>query len=285
MDSSSAECLGNMSLEERYERLKRFIKEKGEGGVVIALSGGVDSSTLAAVCHNVLGDKAIAVTAVSPTYSLEELEEAKRVADEIGIKHYLIETHELSNENFRKNTKDRCYYCKRELLSRLLEFTRKIGFKAVFEGTNFSDLSDHRPGFRAVEEAEEAFSPWVKAGFTKEDVRELARRMGLSIYDKPQMACLASRIPFGERITVERLKRIEEAERLVKKVSKARQVRVRDHNGLARIEVGKDERHLFFDVKVMDEIAEGLKKLGFKFSTLDLEGYRSGSMLIASERY
>jgi uncharacterized protein len=265
--------------EKKYERLRRFIQEKGKEGVVIALSGGVDSSTLAAVCYNALGERAVAATARSPTYPSEEMEEAKRIAEEIGIKHYIIETNELLNENFVKNPENRCYYCKKELLDTLQRFARKLGFRAVFEGTNFSDLDGHRPGFNAVKEMENVFSPWAENEFTKEEIRALAQKLRLSTHDKPALACLASRIPFGEQITEERLNRVGKAEQIIKKISGVRQLRVRDHQGLARIEVGKDERNLLFDVKIIDEISKELRQLGFKFVTLDLEGYRTGSML------
>ena len=273
-----------MNLDEKYEKLKRFIHEKGKDGVVIAFSGGVDSSTLAALCHEILGEKAVAVTAVSPTYPSEEIEEAKRVAQEIGIKHILIETNELSDENFVRNPENRCYYCKRELLRSLKNVAEKLGFKAVFEGTNFSDLSEHRPGFKAVKEMENVYSPWAENQFVKEEIRMIAKRMGLSVSDKPPLACLSSRIPFGERITAERLIRVGKAERIIKEITGTRQLRVRDHNGLARIEVGRDERKLFFDTEVMDRIADELKKLGFKYVTMDLEGYRTGSMLLTLEK-
>ncbi|MEM4243821.1 MAG: ATP-dependent sacrificial sulfur transferase LarE [Candidatus Bathyarchaeia archaeon] len=264
---------------EKYEMLKRYIAEKGKDGAVISFSGGLDSSTLAAVSHSVLGDKAVAVTAKSSTYPKEELEDAKKVAKEIGIKLYIIETNELANENFSRNPENRCYYCKKELLEQLQQMAEKLEFKAVFEGTNFSDLTEHRPGFKAVKEAENVYSPWVDTQFTKEEIRALAREMGLSTHDKPPLACLASRIPYNERITAERLERIEKAERAVKKITGVQQFRVRDHNGLARIEVGKDERKIFCDVAVMDKIASELKRIGFKYVALDLEGYKSGSML------
>lgn len=159
----------------------------------------------------------------------------------------------------------------------------KLGFKAIFEGTNFSDLSGHRPGFRAVKEMDDVYSPWAENNFTKEEIRMIAKRMGLSVSDKPPLACLASRIPFGERITAERLIRVGKAEQIIRKITGTRQLRVRDHNGLARIEVGKDERNLFFDTGIMDKIAAELRKLGFKYVTMDLEGYRTGSMLLTLE--
>jgi len=151
------------ALTEKYETLKRFIEDKGKNGVLIAFSGGVDSVTLAAVSHRVLGDRAVAVTAESPTYTPEELEEAKKAAAEIGVKLIVVETAELSNENFSRNPENRCYYCKKALLMRLKKVADELGFKAVFEGTNFSDLTMHRPGFRAVKEAENVHSPWVEA--------------------------------------------------------------------------------------------------------------------------
>jgi len=267
------------SLDEKYGKLRRFIYEKGKNGVVVAFSGGVDSSTLAAICHNVLGEKAVAATAVSPTYPLEEMDDAARIAQEIGIEHIIVKTDELSDENFVRNPENRCYYCKRELLNCLREVAGNLGFKAVFEGTNFSDLSGHRPGFKAVMEGKNVYSPWAENQFTKEEIRTLSRRLGLSVHEKPALACLASRIPFGETITKERLDRVGSAERIVKRISGVKQLRVRDHDELARIEVGKDERELLFDGKIMDRITDELKKLGFKFVTMDLEGYRTGSML------
>jgi len=263
----------------KLEGLKAFIREKGRDGVVIAFSGGVDSSTLAAVSHEVLGEKAVAVIAQSPTYTSEELRDAKKIAKDIGIKLYVIETNELTNEDFSRNPENRCYFCKKELLQCLIDFARELGFKAVFEGTNFSDLKDHRPGFKAVQEAEGVYSPWMINKFSKDEIRQVAKTMGLSVHDKPALACLASRIPFNEKITAEKLSRIDKAEQAVKAITGVKQIRVRDHNGLARIEVGKAERALFCNVDVLDRVAEDLKKLGFKYVTVDLEGYRSGSML------
>ena len=264
--------------------LKRYIKEKGKKGVVIAFSGGVDSSTLAAVSHRVLGEKAVAVTAESPTYTKEELAQAKSVAKEIGIKLYIVHTDELSNENFNRNPENRCYYCKKALLKCIRDVAGELEFGEVFEGTNFSDLAGHRPGFKAVQEMGNVHSPWVDTEFTKEEIRALAGKIGLSVWDKPPLACLASRIPYNERITVEKLDRIAKAEQTIRKLTGAKQLRVRDHNGLARIEVGKDERSLILSVEMMNRIAADLKELGFKYVTIDLEGYRTGSLLRALDR-
>ena len=266
-------------LKDKFEQLRRFMRETGKDGVVIAFSGGVDSSTLAAVAREVLGDKTVAVIAKSPTYTSEELENAKKVAKEIGIKLFIIETDELSNEDFSRNPENRCYYCKKELLKNLANFADELGFKAVYEGTNFTDLRDHRPGLKAVSEAKNVYSPWLTNKFTKDEIRQIAKSIGLSVHDKPALACLASRIPFNQRITREKLARVEEAEQAVKELTDVKQVRVRDHNGLARIEVGKAERSVFCKVDVLDLVAERLKKLGFKYVTFDLEGYQSGSML------
>jgi pyridinium-3,5-biscarboxylic acid mononucleotide sulfurtransferase len=266
-------------LNRKLKAVKSFIAEKGKDGVVIAFSGGVDSSTLAAVSRQVLGEKAVAVIAQSPTYTSEELLDAKKVASEIGIKLYTINTDELSNPDFSKNPENRCYYCKKELLSSLKMFAEKLGFKAVFEGTNYSDLSDHRPGFKAVKEAENVYSPWVETRFSKDEIRKTAQTLGLSIYDKPALACLASRIPFNTQITKEKLARIDKAEQTIRAITGIRTVRVRDHDGLARIEVSIAERAIFCKVAVWDQISEELEKLGFKYVTLDLQGYRSGSML------
>ena len=272
------------TFEKKFEKVKKIIEEKGKNGAIIAFSGGIDSSTLAAVSHCVLGAKAVAVTATSPTYTPEELEEAKSIAKEIGISLIVVETDELLDEKFVSNPENRCYYCKKELLKRLLETARELGFEAVFEGTNFSDLSDHRPGFKAVKEMKHVHSPWVDAGLTKEEIRIIAQKIGLSIRDKPANACLASRIPFYERITREKLERIGIAERTVRELTGIQQLRIRDHNGLARIEVKRGDWKQICRVKILDEIAKKLKELGFRFVTIDAEGYRSGSMLATLEK-
>jgi uncharacterized protein len=272
------------ALNRKLDELRQFIADKGKNGVVIAFSGGVDSATLAAICLQVLGDKAVAVIAQSPTYPADELRDAKKLARQLDLKLYTMLTQELENEDFIKNPENRCYFCKKELLQKLVAFAKDHNLSAVFEGTNFSDLSDHRPGFRAVQEVEGVYSPWVVCKFSKEEIRQVAKNLGLQIYDKPSLACLASRIPYNEAITAERLQRIEQAEAAVREIVNVKQLRIRDHNGLARIEVGRDERPLFFNGDVIDIIAAKLKRLGFKYVTLDLEGYQSGSMLKTLEK-
>ncbi|MEM2921825.1 MAG: ATP-dependent sacrificial sulfur transferase LarE [Candidatus Bathyarchaeia archaeon] len=267
------------SLDKKFSKLRDFISEKGRDGAVISFSGGVDSSTLALICRQILNKKAVAVTAISPTYPSEEVKQARKLAREIGIRHILIETHELLNGDFVRNPENRCYYCKKELLSKLQKVADELKFRTIFEGTNYSDLKGHRPGFKAVKELERVYSPWVEARFTKGDIRMLAKKLHLSIADKPSSACLASRISFNERITVERLKRVEKAEQAIRRITGVRQLRVRDHKGLARIEIEKEAINSLFDIRIINRITKDLKKLGFNFVTLDLEGFRTGSML------
>jgi len=266
-------------MHQKFDLLKRYIADVGKDGVVIAFSGGVDSSTLAFVSHMVLGEKAVAVIAQSPIYPSKELQDAKKVATAIGIKLYTMKTHELLNPVFSANPENRCYYCKKELLSHIRHLSRQLGFKAIFEGTNYSDLNDHRPGFKAIQETPDVFSPWVTNKFNKDEIRQLAKYLGLSIYDKPSLACLASRVAFNQKITQETLARVERAEQLIRVISGVKQVRVRDHYGLARIEVSKTEFCLLCNIVIWNQIAEALSKLGFNYVTLDLQGYVSGSML------
>ena len=262
----------SMSLDEKLERLKSIIS--GCESAVIAFSGGVDSSLVCAVAREVLGDRAVAVTAVSPTYPPGEIEMAKEVAKRVDIKHLIIETNELDDPKFVSNPVDRCYFCKSELLGKLDEIRKKLGFKKILDGTNYDDLSDFRPGSRALGEFEVA-TPLALAGLGKEEVRQLAADYGLPNADKPANPCLASRIPFGSMITFEKIKRIAGAESFLRSLG-FKVVRVRDHGDLARVEVGKFELERAFNPG--GEIVENLKRLGYRFVTIDLEGYRSGSL-------
>ncbi|MDR0373718.1 MAG: ATP-dependent sacrificial sulfur transferase LarE [Nitrososphaerota archaeon] len=266
-------------LDNKLEELKTYIADKGRDGAVVAFSGGVDSTTLAALSRQVLGEKTAAVIAQSATYTTEELQNAKKSAQTIGIPLYIIQTNELEKEDFQKNPPNRCYYCKKELVQKLLNFAHLHGFSAVFEGTNFSDLDDHRPGFQAVQETQDVYSPWVACRFTKTEIRETAKNLGLSVHDKPSLSCLASRIPFNQPITADKLNRINQAEQDIRAIVPIRQLRVRDHNGLARIEVNAEERHLFFNEVVLEKVVLMLKQRGFLYVTFDLEGYQTGSML------
>jgi uncharacterized protein len=276
------------AVNQKFELLKSYLLDVvGKDGVVIAFSGGVDSSTLAAVSRMVLGEKVVGVIAQSPIHSSEELFNAKRVAAEIGITLYTVQTSELSNSDFSANPENRCYYCKKEMFLKLRQLADQLGFKVVFEGTNYSDLDGHRPGFKAVQETLGVFSPWVVNKFSKDEIRQLAKHLGLSIYGKPSLACLASRISFNQKITQEKLVRIDRAEQAIRAISGVSQVRVRDHDGLARIEVLKTDFSFFCSLVVWYQIVDALLKLGFKCVTFDLQGYRSGSMFdgFDSERF
>lgn len=267
--------LDDRYLKTKFEKLISKLKEKGS--VLVALSGGVDSSTVAKAAKIALGDKAVAVTADSATLPHKELEEAGKIAREIGIKHIVTKVDELRNLNFTRNTKERCYYCKRELIAELKKLALREGLKNIVDGTNADDLKTHRPGIKALRE-EGVHSPLAEAGLTKNEVKMLAKAMNLPTANKPPMACLASRIPYGSEITEKKLRRIGQAEAAVRSIVKVRQLRVRDHGNIARIEVGSDDRKMFFDEKIMDRIAEKLRSIGFTYVAFDLEGYRQGSM-------
>jgi uncharacterized protein (TIGR00268 family) len=250
--------------------------------VLIAFSGGVDSSVVAALAYDALGDDAVACTAKSETLPEAELDDAKRVADEIGIPHIVVEFSELDNPDFVVNDGDRCYHCRTMRLSRMYEAARERGIEAVCDGTNASDPGEgHRPGLRAVEELE-VLSPLLSHDISKDEVREIADDYGLSVADKPSMACLSSRIPTGLEVTKERLSRVEQAERILRTWG-FEQFRVRDHDGLARIEVAPDELERALDPDFVREARDHLKDVGFDHVTLDLHGYRTGSVSPAAD--
>ena len=246
-------------------------------GVLIAFSGGVDSSVVAALAHDALGGDAVACTAKSETLPAAELDDARRVADEIGIHHEVVEFSELDDPEFVANGEDRCYHCRTMRLGRMYEAARDLGIPTVCDGTNASDPGEgHRPGLRAVEELE-VRSPLLEAGLSKAEVRATADDYGLSVADKPSMACLSSRIPTGIEVTDERLSRIEAAERLLREWGFS-QFRVRDHDGLARIEIDPDELPAALNHDFVVTAREHLSELGFDHVTLDLHGYRTGSV-------
>jgi uncharacterized protein len=256
----------------RVDRLLSWFGDKGS--VAVAFSGGVDSAVVSMAAFKVLGKDAIAVTARSSTLPQKELECASEIADEIGIEHVIIDEDELRDPRFVENPSNRCYFCREGLVRAIQKLADERGIKHVLDGANADDPGEHRPGLQALKEGG-ARSPLMELGFTKKDVRDIAAYFGLSVSDKPSMACLASRIPYGEKITKEKLTMVEKAEDYLKNKG-FRQVRVRNHGGIARIEVEKGEVEKAISMK--DEIAEKLKTLGFYYVTVDLEGYRSGSM-------
>ena len=253
-------------------RLRAILQ--GMGGVAIALSGGVDSSLLVDVAGEVLGDRVLAVTARGPLFHEFELERAEKIAARAGVRHMFIGACQLEDANVHANPPDRCYHCKKVLFQHLLDLAHVQGLPWVAHGEQVDDASAHRPGARAAEEMG-IRAPLAEAGLTKQDVRDLSRERGLPTWDDPAMACLATRVPYGEELTEERLQRIGAAEEALRALG-FEELRVRDHGGLARIEVPLGR---FDDVQAdRERIAGSLRDLGFRWVTLDLEGLRSGSM-------
>jgi uncharacterized protein len=266
---------------EKFERLTAQLKV--EENALVALSGGVDSSLVAAAAKTALGDRVVAVTAESATLPPGELEEARMVAEKLGLKHFVVRVDELRNSAFVKNTPNRCYHCKKELIRELKRIAAQEGIKTILEGTNADDLVAHRPGAQALRE-EEVRSPLAEVGLTKDEIRILAEALQLPTAGKPSMACLASRFPYGEKITADRLFKVAEAERIIRSMTDVKHLRVRLHGNIVRVEVDRVERRRFFDEKLLDMITEELHKLGFTYVTLDMDGYRSGSMNEALKR-
>ena len=245
-------------------------------GLVVAFSGGVDSSVVAALAHRALGDDALAVTAVSETLAGRELEEAREVAAEIGIDHELMTFSELNDPRFRQNTPSRCFFCQSMRFDQLGEIAGKIDCDVLASGTNASDEGDHRPGLEAMDERD-VYQPLLAHGVSKKQVRQIARWLGLSVWDKPAMACLSSRIPHGTSVTEERLRRIERAEEVLHEAGFG-QFRVRDHQGLARLEVAPGELDRLCRPDRLRSIAERVREAGFDEVCVDMKGYRTGSL-------
>lgn len=263
---------------DNFNRLVEWFGKNGERALV-ALSGGVDSAVVALAAKEALGKNAVAITADYKTLAEEELATARQIAKETGIEHRVIEYDELENPEFVKNDGKRCYHCRTELGQHLAEEAKKAGIALIVDGTNMDDLSDYRPGIRALRE-NGVRSPMVELGITKPEIREIAKKFDLSVYDKPSNACLASRIPTGDEVTYEKLQRIESAEIIVKSIFGVRQVRVRDHGELARVEVGKDELTKMFDVDKLALLDSKLKESGFKFVSVDAAGYKTGKLVM-----
>ncbi len=249
--------------------------------VMIALSGGVDSALVAYAAFQKLGVSAIAVTADYKTLSEEELQTSKQICSEIGIEQLFLDYSELENEKFTKNDSNRCYHCRMELGTHLIDLAKKHNVEIIVDGTNLDDLGEYRPGIKALKQ-NGIRSPLVETHFSKLDIRNSAKLIGLSVYDKPSNSCLASRIPWGQRVTAEKLTRIEFGETIVKQLTKIKQVRVRDLDGSAKIEVNKDMIPVF-DNEVLKQITEKLKMIGFTAVEVDLDGYMPGKINVIAD--
>lgn len=263
-------------LEARLARLKEILRDHKR--LTICFSGGVDSTFLLKVAHDILGEDCVAVTAVSPAFSAREMQRASAFCEAEQIRQIFVETRELELPEFYENPPDRCYHCKKQLMGAMADAAAESGYPVMAEGTNADDISDYRPGLKALEEMRPRItSPLLEAGLTKAEIREASRNLDLTTADLPSFACLATRFAYGERITAEGLKRVEAAEEILAQAGFT-QFRVRVHQNLARIEVTPGEMEAFSAEAFRNDIYSKLKALGYAYVTLDLAGYRTGSM-------
>ncbi|MFC1571910.1 ATP-dependent sacrificial sulfur transferase LarE [Candidatus Margulisiibacteriota bacterium] len=258
----------------KLQQLQNLLKDMKR--VLIAYSGGVDSTFLLKVAKDALGDNVLAVIAESPTFPQEEVEFAKSLCEQFGVKYQIIQTDEYNNEDFVCNSKDRCYYCKSELFGKLWQIAKENGIEYVLDGSNFDDKSDYRPGHKAKQELG-VRSPLMELAFTKQDIRSLSKELGIPTWDKPSYACLSSRIPYGTRITKEILAKVGTGERFLRSLG-FKQLRVRHHDSIVRIEVDQESIAKITQDGLLDTITKRFEDLGYLYVTLDLKGYRTGSM-------
>jgi uncharacterized protein len=261
-------------MDKKLDQLKSILRETG--GVVVAFSAGVDSTFLLKVAHMCLADRAVALTAASPTAPPGELNAAKEFARSVGCRHIVLESNELANASFTQNPANRCFFCKDELYRICRAQADQLGIATIVDGTNLDDLKDHRPGLKAARQWG-IRHPLVEAHLTKDDIRDCSRALGLATWDKPSSPCLSSRFPYGTEINLERLKKIAACELFLKELH-FREFRVRYHNDLARIEVSQREFDRLFDKATRDSVVQKFKAVGFNYVSLDLQGYRTGSM-------
>ena len=263
-------------MEKKRDRLLEILS--GYGRIAVAFSAGVDSTVVAQAAHLACGAEAVAVTAVSLSLAEGELDEAKQLAERIGIRHVFLSTQEFSDANYLKNPTNRCYFCKSELYSRLTELAPTLGVDVLANGANLDDCGDYRPGMQAAVEFQ-VRSPLVEAELTKVDVRELAKFWDLPVWDKPATPCLSSRIAYGVEVTPDRVRRIDQAEQFLKQLLDLRELRVRcEANDLARIEIPSDSISRILSPALRDRVRSELRSLGFRYVTVDMDGFRSGSM-------
>lgn len=260
--------------DEKERRLREILA--GMGGCLVAFSGGVDSAYLAVVAHHTLGKRSLAVTAESPSYPAYQKDMALDVVARFGLRHEFIRSEEMSDPRYARNPVNRCYYCKHELYQKLGALAEVRGFGYVLDGNNLDDTGDYRPGRQAGAERS-VRSPLIEAGLGKEEVRALSRSLGLPTWDLPASACLSSRIPYGSPVTEEKLQMIENGESVLRSLG-FRQSRVRHHGEIARIEIPRDELSRALEPETCDRLVEKFRELGFRYVTLDLEGYRSGRL-------